>query len=297
MLKPLLLSLSLLVLAAPAAEAQNQLAWPPEDSGSTFVQPYAAQPYAGAAPQPGINMPDASQPASLLPPPPVALRQITAARPVVVELFTSEGCSSCPPADQYMTELAERRDLLALSFHVDYWDYIGWQDRFAAPAFTQRQRDYAKAKGERMVYTPQIVIAGAVVEVGSDRVAVEAGLRAARNRKVMAEPLLARDGNDLRLTLPAINLAVPATLWFVTYSHRDESDVTAGENNGRRMVSANVVRSLRKVGQWEGGAFTQILRLTADEIAASPDAGALIANEAGFGAVVAAAAWNFSDLR
>ena len=207
MLKPLLLSLSLLVLAAPAAEAQNQLAWPPEDSGSTFVQPYAAQPYAGAAPQPGINMPDASQPASLLPPPPVALRQITAARPVVVELFTSEGCSSCPPADQYMTELAERRDLLALSFHVDYWDYIGWQDRFAAPAFTQRQRDYAKAKGERMVYTPQIVIAGAVVEVGSDRVAVEAGLRAARNRKVMAEPLLARDGNDLRLTLPAINAA------------------------------------------------------------------------------------------
>ena len=294
MLKSLLLSFSLLILAANAAEAQNQLAWPTEDSGGSF-----AQPYAGSASQPGIGITDTGQPASLLPAATalVTLRQITAARPVVVELFTSEGCSSCPPADQYLTELAERRDLLALSFHVDYWDYIGWQDRFAAPAFTQRQRDYAKAKGERIVYTPQIVIAGAVVEVGSDRVAVEAGLREARNRKVTVEPVLARDGADLRLTLPATNLAVPATLWFVTYSHRDESNVTAGENNGRRMVSANVVRSLRKVGQWEGGAFTQILRLTPDEIAASPDAGALIANEAGFGPVVAAAAWNFSDLR
>lgn len=296
MLKPLILALVLLATAgAVPAHAQSQ-PWSSGDGGG-FVQPFA-----GSAPAPGISDPaplgpDSGHSQSLVPTAPIGLRQITAARPLVVELFTSEGCSSCPPADQYLTELAQRRDLLPLSFHVDYWDYIGWQDRFAAPAFSQRQRDYAKAKGERMVYTPQMVIAGAVPAVGSDRVAVEAGLREARNRKAMAEPVLIRDGAGLRLTLPATSLAVPATLWFVTYSHRDVSDVAAGENSGRRMVSANVVRSLRRIGEWSGGAFTQALRLTESEIAALPDACAVIANEAGFGPVVAAAAWNFNDLR
>lgn len=296
MLKPLLFLLAVLALgvgtAPEQASAQNQTQ---PGAGFGLVQPFSGplQPPGGALP--GATLPD---PVHMVPPAPATiLRPLTAARPVVVELFTAEGCSSCPPAAQYLAELAQRRDLLALSFHVDYWDYTGWRDRFATPAHGDRQRAYAKAKGENMVYTPEIVIAGALPVLGSDRVAIEAGLRAARNRKTMAEPVLAKDaGRDIQLTLPATPLSVPASLWFVTFTKRAQSDVTAGENSGQRLVSVNIVRTLRKLGQWHGGALTQSIRLTPEEIAASPDACAIIANEAEFGPVVAAAAWNFRDL-
>ncbi|WP_374373512.1 DUF1223 domain-containing protein [Dongia sp.] len=290
MLKPLLFLLAMLACGAGPAQAQSQ-----PGPGLGLVQPFSGPLQTPGGTMPGGSLPD---PVHMVPPAPATiLRPLTAAKPVVVELFTAEGCSSCPPADRYLADLAQRRDLLALSFHVDYWDYTGWQDRFAAPAFGARQHAYAKAKGENMVYTPQIVIAGALPMLGSDRVAVEAGLRAARNRKVMAEPVLAKDaGGDIRLTLPATPLSVPASLWFVTFTHRDQSDVTAGENNGQRVVSVNIVRTLRKLGQWQGGALTQSIRLTPEEMAAAPDACAIIANEAEFGPVVAAAAWNFRDL-
>src|SRR5438105_11263765 len=88
--------------------------------------------------------------------------------PVVIELFTSQGCESCPPADAYLGELARRADVVALAFHVDYWDYIGWKDPYASSAATARQRGYAAALGARVVYTPQMVIQGAAHEVGSD---------------------------------------------------------------------------------------------------------------------------------
>src|SRR5277367_5521376 len=94
-------------------------------------------------------------------------------RPVVVELFTSQGCNSCPPADAYLGELAKRPDVLALSLHVDYWDYIGWRDPFAQHAFTLRQRDYSHALSERYVYTPQMVINGQLQGVGSQRGDIE----------------------------------------------------------------------------------------------------------------------------
>jgi hypothetical protein len=306
MLKPLLFLLAMLAFGAGIvpgqALAQNQ---PPQPgAGLGLVQPFSGplQPPGGSLPggtMPGGSMPGGgADPIHMVPPAPeTVLRPLTAARPVVVELFTAEGCASCLPADQYLADLARRRDLLALSFHVDYWDYIGWRDRFAAPAYGERQRAYAKAKGKNMVYTPEVVIAGALPMLGSDRVAIEAGLREARNRKVMAEPVLAKDaGGDIQLTLPPTALSVPASLWFVTFTNRDQSDVTAGENNGRRIVSINVVRTLRKLGQWNGQALRQSFRLTPEEIAASPDACAIIANEAEFGPVVAAAAWNFRDL-
>lgn len=310
MLKPFFLSLALLTGLtglAPAAVAQNQPAWElPAEGGAGLVQPFAspmapAQPGLGVAPlQPGLPAPGSStDPVSMVPPAPATiLRPLTAARPVVVELFTSEGCASCPPADRYLAELATQRDLLPLSFHVDYWDYIGWRDRFAMPAYGERQRAYAQAKGENMVYTPQIVIAGALPMVGSDRVAITAGIRDARNRKVMAEPVLAKTaGGDIELRLPATTLSVPASLWFVTFTYRDQSDVTAGENSGQRMVSVNIVRTLRKLGEWDGDAWAQSIRLTPEEMAASVDACAIIVNEADFGPVVAAGAWNVADLR
>src|SRR5271169_3687855 len=102
-------------------------------------------------------------------------------RPVVVELFTSEGCSSCPPADALLAELANRPDVLALSFHVDYWDRLGWKDPFSSPEATARQEDYARLLGINSVYTPQIVVDGRLETVGSDRSAVERALDAARH--------------------------------------------------------------------------------------------------------------------
>ena len=97
----------------------------------------------------------------------------------VVELFTSQGCSSCVAADEYFEELSRRDDVLALSFHVDYWDYLGWQDTFGSPDNTERQRDYADALGDRRIYTPQIVVNGTASMLGSDRTAVESELATA----------------------------------------------------------------------------------------------------------------------
>ena len=89
--------------------------------------------------------------------------------PVVVELFSSQGCSSCPPADEYLVELAQKRDIIALGWHVDYWDYIGWEDVFAHPAFTERQKAYARALNERMIYTPQFIVNGVESSVAGQR--------------------------------------------------------------------------------------------------------------------------------
>lgn len=294
MLKPIFLLAGLLAFcAAPASPGMAQ-------EGGLY-QPFTSP---AATPQPGPGLPmlptgDAVVPLDPAPPAPATiLRPLTAARPVVVELFTAEGCASCPPADHNLSELAQRRDLLALTYHVDYWDYTGWPDRFATAVNGARQRAYATAMGDNMLYTPQVLVAGALPVLGSDRVAIEAALRAARNRKVMAELVLARDaGGDLQLRLPAMALSVPASLWLVTFSFRDQSDVTAGENNGRRLVSVNTVRSLRKLGEWNGAPFAQSIRLTPEELAGSPDGGAIIANEAEFGPVVAAAAWQIADLR
>src|SRR5690348_4653604 len=97
---------------------------------------------------------------------------IAAPRPIVVELFTSQGCSSCPPADALLNELAQRPDVVALGFHVDYWDYLGWKDPLSAPGSTQRQRDYARLLNQPTIYTPEMVIDGHLQLVGSDRTAV-----------------------------------------------------------------------------------------------------------------------------
>lgn len=216
--------------------------------------------------------------------------------PILVELFTSEGCSSCPPADAYLGELAQRKHILALSYHVDYWDHLGWRDRFGDPRFTERQRDYAAAMGERMVYTPQMIVAGAIDVVGSRRADVEAALDRAYTRNSMYRLHLRRDGEgNLTLILPAAPISVPASLWLVTYSQSERSRVTAGENAGSDLVSVNVVRSLRKIGMWDGQAASLVFALTLEERAAGPDSCAIIANEADFGPVVAAAAWNFAE--
>lgn len=273
--------------------------------GGGLVQPFAgsggnAPPLAPQAPtDPTGNAPSAFDPAPLPPPQPVLtpLALETPPTPVVVELFTSEGCGTCLAANDLLRQLSARHNLLPITFHVDYWDYTGWQDRFAAPAFAERQRAYAAARGKSMMYTPQLVIAGAIEALGTDRKLIEKSLKIAERRHPMYPIALAKDpAGTIHLNLPAAPLSVPASLWLVTYKYEAVSDISAGENRGKRMITTNVVRSLRKLGSWSGAAEDRIIALAADEIALKPDACAIIANEAEFGPVVAAAAWDFKDL-
>jgi hypothetical protein len=223
---------------------------------------------------------------------PIVLSSVPA--PMVVELFTSGGCSSCPPADALVGELAQRQYVLPLSFHVDYWDYIGWKDRFADPTYTRRQYAYAEAQGSSMVYTPQMIVAGAIDVVGSDRKAVEKALKVAYTRNAMYRiHVMREDDGKIVAPFPDAPIGVPATIWLVTYQKSAQSHVKAGENAGHDLMTYNVVRSLQKVGMWYGKATELELKLDQAARDNSPDACALIANQAGNGPVVAAASFNF----
>jgi len=277
----------------------------PESQG---MQPGVPTVGATPAPPPGYEPVQAGTvPAASMPAPPVGLaapapeRQLirpeTESRPVVVELFTSQGCSSCPPADSYIGQLARRKDVLPLSFHVDYWDYIGWKDPFADPAYVGRQRAYAMTLGQHMVYTPQVVVAGAVDAQGADRAIIEQRIREAKARQRMYPIEVARDAKtgEVVLELPEAPLPVPATIWLVTYQYKDQAAVNRGENVGRQLDSFNTVRSLQKVAVWNGHAATLPIQLDDKAKAQNPNGCAIIANLADYGPVVAAVAFDFED--
>ena len=221
----------------------------------------------------------------------------TESRPVVVELFTTQGCSSCPTADSYLGQLAQRKDVLPLSYHVDYWDYIGWKDQFSDPAYVGRQRAYAMTLGHHMVYTPQVVVAGAVDAQGSERSVIEQKIREAKARQRMYPLEVARDpqSGEVLLELPEAPLPVPATIWLVTYQYKDQAAIDRGVNSGRTLDSFNTVRSLQKVGVWNGKAGTMALQLDAKAKSAKPNACAIFANLADYGPIVAAVAFDFGD--
>ena len=178
--------------------------------------------------------------------------QPTGGPPVVVELYTSQGCSSCPPADALLGELAMRQDLIALSMHVDYWDYIGWTDTFASPIVTARQRSYARSLNSRYVYTPQMVIDGEHDVVGSRRNDVRDLIaRAAAESKPLAIRFERQDGG--RIVIPAGPAPTEgATVWLAVYDDKHETTVERGENGGRVLSYYNVVRELEEVGRWNG---------------------------------------------
>ncbi len=175
-------------------------------------------------------------------------------RPVVAELFTSEGCSSCPPAEALLAELARRRpDVLALAFHVTYWDDLGWPDRFALPAATARQRAYAARLHLESVYTPQLVVDGVRDVVGSDSDAVQAALASAARHIPPRVPLaVTRVGGGVRVTVGRGQ--GNATLFLLGYDSRHSTAVLHGENAGRVLFEANVVRAIRSLGEWRGSA-------------------------------------------
>ncbi|HEX2890023.1 DUF1223 domain-containing protein [Vineibacter terrae] len=209
------------------------------------------------------------------------------ASPIVVELFTSQGCSSCPPSDQQLGELAKRSDLLPLSLHVDYWDYIGWKDPFASPVNTERQRGYARALKQRYIYTPEMVVGGLAHDPGYDQAKIGKMLRMATERSgPRALPTMARaTGNGITITIPETRLTVACDVWLVTFDRQRRTEVARGENKGVTLVNHNVVRSFEKLGTWNGDAA----RWTVPAERVGPGQSlAVVVQQASFGPIIGA---------
>jgi hypothetical protein len=172
--------------------------------------------------------------------------------PIVVELFTSQGCSSCPPAEAFLTEMARTRpDLLPLAFHVTYWDQLGWRDPFSLPEATERQRAYAALRDDHQVFTPEMVVQGQGGLVGSDRVAVARAIAGAEAHRPPAPDLVAsRDGTSLAVQVGAG--MGPAFVLAVGFDSTHRTPVGRGENAGVTLAESNVVRALTMLGRWTG---------------------------------------------
>ena len=189
---------------------------------------------------------------------PASAQTAATPRPVVIELFTSQGCSSCPPADRLMEKIARQPGVFVLSLPVDLWDYVGWKDTLAMPYHAQRQRQYAKGRGDNRVYTPQAIINGLAHVVGSDPAAI----------KTQAEACYGRDGalsipmrmeltpSGLKVEVGAAQGAAPKTanLWLVRVASQREVKIKRGENSGHTFTYVNVARGFQRIGEWSGAA-------------------------------------------
>ena len=177
----------------------------------------------------------------------------------VVELYTSQGCSSCPPADARLTKFARDPDIVALTLHVDYWDYLGWKDTLAKPAFSERQRAYAEGRGDRGVFTPQMIINGAYPCAGAnDRDVALAMERATREHARLPVPIaVTRDGARIDIEIAgeevAGDIAASGEVWLLSVQSRATVAIERGENRGREATYVNVVRAITPVGAWNGG--------------------------------------------
>jgi len=173
----------------------------------------------------------------------------------VVELFTSQGCSSCPPADKLLGELANDPSLIAISLPIDYWDYLGWKDTLADKRFTARQKAYSHMRGDREVYTPQVVINGKVHALGSDRSSIEHAIeQTIRDVSVMSVPVsLSVTKGQLNVSVAAAPSAPPrGEIWLWSVTRAVPISIGRGENHGREIIYHNVVRNWLKVGDWSG---------------------------------------------
>jgi hypothetical protein len=175
----------------------------------------------------------------------------------VLELFTSQGCSSCPPADALLATLARKPDIVAVSFPVDYWDYIGWKDTLASGAFAARQRAYAEAHGEVHVYTPQIVVDGLVGVVGSDRGEIEAAISGGKGSGgAVSLPMRLSHADGALVIDVAGGDGGPADVLALRVVRSKTVHIGRGENAGRVVTYTNVVRAIDKVGDWTGSMAT-----------------------------------------
>jgi hypothetical protein len=173
---------------------------------------------------------------------------------VVVELFTSQGCASCPPADVLLAELAKDPQVIALSLAVDYWDYIGWKDTLALHGHSLRQKAYAEMRPDRKVYTPQVVVDGQFAAKGSDRAAVHRAVLAARSAAAQPKVSLGveRAGDAIAVRIGAVEEPVAAMVWACPVSTSQQVAIGRGENGGRNATYSNVVRGWVRLGTWDG---------------------------------------------
>lgn len=203
--------------------------------------------------------------------------------PVVVELFTSQGCSSCPPADAMLHDLVDRDDIIALALHVDYWDYIGWKDVFGRPENTQRQHGYARAARATTVYTPQMVIGGLDHVVGSRPMQVMNAVQAQARRGNTVNVTLNRRGDAVQIIATAAARG-DYVIQLVRFTAEETVAIRRGENAGRTFSYANIVKSWDVIGRWDG-----LAALTLDVAAAGSDGVVVIVQQAGYGPIVGAA--------
>jgi len=206
--------------------------------------------------------------------------------PVVVELFTSQGCSSCPPADALLHRMTERADVLPLALHVDYWDYIGWKDQFADPSHTARQKGYAQAAGRNMIYTPQMIIMGQQDVVGADAVEVAEAIARQQQNAPSVELQLQRSDTELQVVLrPLADLpSAPLLVQLVRFSPVKSIAITRGELAGRKFDYVNVVEDWQQIGTWDGQG-----ELSLNMALAGPEPAAVLVQQGAFGAILAAA--------
>ncbi|MBM3492365.1 MAG: DUF1223 domain-containing protein [Alphaproteobacteria bacterium] len=185
--------------------------------------------------------------------PAIAIAQAAPEPLVVVELYTSQGCNACPPADAFIGQLSRRPDVLVLGLHVDYWDYLGWKDAFADHRHTERQQAYARGFGQRGVYTPQVVVAGRSQHMGSAKDGILATIEEDKARPELRLAVRLRRLDDLLLVqIGAGAYQGDGTIWLFAYQQRATIEIKRGENAGRSMTYHNVVRGMRNLGMWRG---------------------------------------------
>src|SRR3981081_424830 len=174
----------------------------------------------------------------------------------VVELFTSQGCSSCPPADQILGELSKDPSAIALSMPIDYWDYLGWKDTLADSRFSARQKAYSHMRGDRDLYTPQVVVNGSTHVIGSDRAGIEGAIEdTGKSVGVMSVPVtMTLSGKQINVSGAASKASMPAhgEVWICSVSKAVPISIGRGENRGHELTYYNVVRNILKVGDWNG---------------------------------------------
>jgi hypothetical protein len=213
-----------------------------------------------------------------------AAAQVYAEPVVVVELYTSQGCSSCPPADEFVAMLAANPEILPLALHVDYWDYIGWADKFAQPQFTDRQRAYARAIGSRTIYTPQLIIGGADRIEGFAPDETADRLRAHLKAGSPVRLTVTREGDSLVIRAEADPpLDAPVRVQLVRFTPEETVVIKRGENAGKTITYTNIVTSWERLEDWSGQAP---LEVTAPFSGDEP--GAVIVQQDGPSAILAA---------
>lgn len=204
---------------------------------------------------------------------PAAAEELRAKPKAVLELFTSQGCSSCPKADALLEQMSKSPDYVALAYHVDYWDYIGWPDTFGAKANSDRQRDYAESWGSSRIFTPQLVVNGVKGVVASRKSDVEGAVGGSTGLDL---PVSLKAANSmLEISIPGDDEMDQAVVWLVTFIDRAEVNIERGENEGKKIAYTHIVTGRQVVGMWEPETGAQ-LKLPLSEVLTETSNGAVV---------------------